>query len=857
MKNLKKVLALVLVVVMALGLITVSNAAFTDAASIEKTEAVEVLSAIGVIGGYPDGSFKPEGEVTRAEMAKMVAVIMNKGEDVGDLYKNACKFADSANHWAAGYIAYCAQEGIISGKSETKFDPDGKVTGTEAAKMLLCALGYDADAEGFKGATWASAVLSKAAKIGLVGSDANLTVDMGAALNRDNTAQMMLNALKSDMVEYESTSTISVNGVTINNNSKASAVTKKGAQYAKIDDTAVAAETYTVQLGEEMFKDLEKVGAGKDAFGRATSNWTFEGKVVTEAHEEATLTLKDKVTGGELYTALGKIDLYATGAAAWKTHYYVDGAEKTFPTTIKSGNYGEIGQIGDVIEIYKNSTAKTLDIIQINYHVAKIAQVWAAKVDANGDETTSAYVQLKGIKDEIKLNYGTPELSNGEAAAANTVETAAFTAADKDAFVVYTAGNKGVIESVVKAEPVTGLFSSKSKESVTIGGTKYATVTDAVDPTLAMNAEATAYLDPNGNAIYVEGVASNNYAYLIDAKETSGVNKITEGILVFTDGTRKVVTLDTAGMITPGDAYAYTVNADGSYKLSGPVGTPIETLSKKPGKENSYDANTVQVADGIKANANTVFVVETYDSAAKAAVYATYTGIANVPNIKDTKYEAGWTGYTAQKAGDAVVGLTKPGDVYASVVYVFGAVTQSSSKEVTALYLTGLEDVTDDGNGAYYTVKAIVNGAETTVKVAEGASGITLPAKSASLVITNNMTVDTNGYITSVGALDEKELNAAYADFAKDKYGVYTGTYANGVIELVTSKGATAGTAISVAATLPVYAYNTTTRTFQITTIGSYVPANNIETLLVKLDTTVNPSVAAALYIIENSETAA
>ncbi|MBQ7254764.1 MAG: S-layer homology domain-containing protein [Oscillospiraceae bacterium] len=833
---------------MALGLITVSNAAFTDAASIEKTEAVDVLSAIGVIGGYPDGSFKPEGEVTRAEMAKMVAVIMNKGEDVGDLYKNACKFADSANHWAAGYIAYCAQEGIISGKSETKFDPDGKVTGTEAAKMLLCALGYDADAEGFKGATWASAVLSKAAKIGLVGTDANLTVDMGAALNRDNTAQMMLNALQSDMVEYESTSTITVSGVTINNNSKASAVTKKGAQYSKIANDAVAADTYVVQLGEEMFKDLEKVGAGNDAFGRATSNWTFEGKVVTEAPAVATMVLKDKVTGGELYTALGKIDLYATDAAAWTTRYFVDGEAKTFPTNIKSGEYGEIGQIGDVIEIYKDSSAKTLDIIQINYHVAQIAQVWAAKVDANGDETDPAYVQLKGINGN--LSYGIAELSNGKnAAAANTFETAAFTAADKDAFVVYTAGNDNLIASVAKAESVTGLFSSKSKESVTIGGTKYATVTGAVDAALAMNAEATAYLDPNGNAIYVEGVASNDYAYLIDAQEVGGVNKTMEGILVFTDGTRKVVTLDTSVTFEKGAAYAYTVNADGSYKLSGPVGTEIATLAK-------YDANTVNVADGIKANANTVFVVETYDSAAKAAVYATYTGIANVPNITSTKYTAGWTTYTAQQAGDAVVGLTKPGDVYATVVYVFGAVTQSSSKEVTALYLTGLEDVTDDGNGAYYTVKAIVNGAETTVKVAEGATGITLPASAASLVITNNMTVDTNGYITSVGALAETELNAAYKDFAKDAYGVYTGTYANGVIELVTSKGATAGDAISVAETLPVYAYNTTTRTFQITTIGSYVPANNIETLLVKLDTTVNPSVAAALYIIENNSSA-
>ena len=70
MKNLKKVLALVLAFACAFTMF--AGAAFTDQADIKATDAVNMLSSLGVITGYTDGSHQPNKVVTRAEMAKMI-----------------------------------------------------------------------------------------------------------------------------------------------------------------------------------------------------------------------------------------------------------------------------------------------------------------------------------------------------------------------------------------------------------------------------------------------------------------------------------------------------------------------------------------------------------------------------------------------------------------------------------------------------------------------------------------------------------------------------------------------------------------------------------------------------------------
>ena len=133
----KKVLSWVLVLALVLGSFsmafaadTANSSSFKDVNSISNKEAVDVMVATGIINGYPDGNYYPDRTITRAEMAKMISIAVNGGDDIGDYYASSCKFADSKNHWAAGYIAYCANEGIVDGRSADVFDPDTTATGT-------------------------------------------------------------------------------------------------------------------------------------------------------------------------------------------------------------------------------------------------------------------------------------------------------------------------------------------------------------------------------------------------------------------------------------------------------------------------------------------------------------------------------------------------------------------------------------------------------------------------------------------------------------------------------------------------------------------------------------------------------
>ena len=198
MKNLKQVLALGMA--FSLTMSTMAGAAFTDSADIDATEAVDMLSALGVITGYEDGSFKPDGTVTRAEAAKMIFAIRNNGSINADSFKNASTtFTDIQGHWAEGYIKFCQTMGVIAGKSATTFDPNGNVTGVELAKMMLVTLGYDAEKAGIYGPTWATATLALASENGLLkGVDA----DLYTGLPRQYAAQLMYNALLAPTVRW-------------------------------------------------------------------------------------------------------------------------------------------------------------------------------------------------------------------------------------------------------------------------------------------------------------------------------------------------------------------------------------------------------------------------------------------------------------------------------------------------------------------------------------------------------------------------------------------------------------------------------------------------------------------------------
>ena len=208
MRNLKRALSLALAAIMLIGMMVVSACAvsyndLTDKDQIVNKDAVSMLVSLGIIEGKPDGSYAPTENVDRAQMAKMLSVIMNKGVDNSALYQSVNSgLTDITSNWAKGYINYCYTTGIIAGRGNGTFDPSATVTALEAAKMLLVAVGYDPKIEGFEGADWAINVSVRADEQGIF---EGFTKDLSAPLNRDDAALLIYNALDVEMIQSYTT----------------------------------------------------------------------------------------------------------------------------------------------------------------------------------------------------------------------------------------------------------------------------------------------------------------------------------------------------------------------------------------------------------------------------------------------------------------------------------------------------------------------------------------------------------------------------------------------------------------------------------------------------------------------------
>ncbi|OUN06256.1 hypothetical protein B5G43_09880 [Flavonifractor sp. An92] len=205
MRNLKRALSMALAAVMVLGLMVVGASAasyedFTDKDEIKNSEAVATMVSLGVISGKDDGSYDPAGSLTRAEACTLIARMLGGGKDpvLGSNIKS--NFKDTQGHWAETYIAYCANLGIIAGVGNGNFKPDDTLTGSAAAKMVLCALGYKPEFEGIGGANWELATNTLATKIDLY--NGLETLNPSATISRDDVAQLIYNGVQAQEVEY-------------------------------------------------------------------------------------------------------------------------------------------------------------------------------------------------------------------------------------------------------------------------------------------------------------------------------------------------------------------------------------------------------------------------------------------------------------------------------------------------------------------------------------------------------------------------------------------------------------------------------------------------------------------------------
>ncbi len=208
MKNLKKVLALVIALTMVLSTVAFASYADVDYEA-DYAGAVELLSALNVLKGDENGNFNPNNTITRAEFAAVVCRCLDL-ESSASSAAGATAFTDvAADHWAAGYINLATQYGIINGRGNGIFDPNGNVTFAEAVKMLVVAIGYEPMAATKGGYPTGYLTVANSTKMtaGVSAAGAN------AAALRSTVAQLAANALeipKMDQVGFGSDTSFEV-----------------------------------------------------------------------------------------------------------------------------------------------------------------------------------------------------------------------------------------------------------------------------------------------------------------------------------------------------------------------------------------------------------------------------------------------------------------------------------------------------------------------------------------------------------------------------------------------------------------------------------------------------------------------
>ncbi len=404
MKNFKKVLALVLAVATLLSFATIASASvadFKDSKDVTHTEAVDILSTIGVLNGYKDGEYKPGRTITRAEAAKIIAMFDNGDTDIKELYAPV-NFTDVAsNHWAQSYISYCYHTGIIAGVGNNKYAPEAEVTGVQFLKMVLVVLGFDAKEEGLVGTGYSVRARNLAREVGLLEGIGN-DFDYTKGLSRDNAAQIMLNALRTSTVAYGKTITVDKNIVVVND-SKA---------------------YYT---GEALAKEWNLFCIyGQDDFGRPGHMWFWfhndhapavlptydqgsDSKHCIGVYPDAALaTYTTAVAGCDIYDDTGLKGEFVTYTDGVLNTYYADGEWHGTETVLDKANdwHGAQGQLTEVYAVRGEfGKVNAQIIVHINTYLGKVTKVNDEVKDARGHVTSPRSVNMTVWFREFNRDY--------------------------------------------------------------------------------------------------------------------------------------------------------------------------------------------------------------------------------------------------------------------------------------------------------------------------------------------------------------------------------------------------------------------------------------------------------------------
>ena len=755
-----------------------AGAAFTDAADISQTEAVDMLTALGVIDGYEDGSFQPDKTVTRAEMAKMIYIIRTGSSDASAYNDDATTFTDITDHWARGYIKYCQSLGVISGKSTTIFDPNSTVTTQEAAKMLLVTLGYNAERAGLEGTGWGQKTTALADENGLL-KDVNCGTTQG--MPRQYAAQLIYNAIFANTVSL------------------------RDGEYTKYGYD----NSLNPTIGEK-YMDLYKTEAGvlfkcdlvdgKDYYTITTSGYTTATGTRVTTFNKVPTDVSSLI--GQEVIVLRKIN------ASDETVYGVYADEDS--KVVATGYASQLEADGDKIKLdgtsYKTDIAHgTASVYDINVDstatvamstlftnaakgtvTADTAATTIKLIDNNGDgkvdlsvQTPAKVAQVSAVaSSSITVRYLT-----GTSATIKFDDAEIYDGVAKDDFVtVIDDANRSVDKDLVtKLDVTTAAAEATRTGEVKVNDTWYKTAANVGSLTTGNTYDFVIIGGVVVNAEEVEGSAAN-IAYVSGIEKTSGNtwadgnNKLTQSIgettgtlkvrMYFQDGTDKEVTVSKInGKKISSSASANDAYTDGKDNAAVNDLNPQTMVTYSELSDGTYDVKAVSANNKAGMDWGTTSGSPVYENQKISSTAVADDAVVFVQTQEETKVLTGkqinnWSDTVSLSFETGAQMLTKKtnGIAYVKFAVLWADSTGSvpgASKDTLYAYLTSdpfEATVNGEKKGAYN----VWTGTENTVLYVD-ASGVPTTGASGQVI-----SYKVNGdYIESVAVVGKVDSTVA------------------------------------------------------------------------------------------------
>lgn len=765
-------------------------ASYSDKADIKATTAVDMLSSLGVIQGYEDGSFKPNTTVTRAQMAKMIFTIMNGGNDNANAYASLpTKFTDLPTAaWAQGYVRYLQNTGIIAGKSVTKFAPNDTVTGLEAAKMVLVAAGYNAQKAGLTGAAWAQNTM-KYGQLNNLFEDVD--ADLNAALPRQYAAQILYNALDMKRVVWSND---------INDFKNATDVSGEktiGEKYMDLYKTSAEVLTSVKKTSGKDTYEIKLADKVKYADDKKEQEFT---KVPTDVSDLLGLKVKVLVrvkTNGDqdVYGVYADDDskVIATGTVGQLENVSSDSMK-----TKMNGTEYKLDKANNKLKvIYANKGVSTDTVATIEQATAIDQVAGTVKlVDTDGNNKVDTVVVTPAKVGKITY-AGSKKVTISNGVGSNDVEDIdIYNGFAKDDWTVvtdktYTASDDISVAKIdVVTSKVTSVKSSTPKE-VKINDSWYKVATGSVaDDTASVKSGSTYDFAIVGNYVVnakETEAASTDVLVVTDFEKTSNgmAGTTTQKVKAyFLDGSSKTIEVSKLARTAGADEkdvdssnkiddfyvnqlYTYSTRSNGTYTLKA-LGS---------GNMAGYKHSANKTGTGVITSNNKI---DGYSISDEAVVFALYTDINGTKVKKDVKVLTGKTVNDWKTAyGTSVQYATKKSNgietVRVAVVVDSNKYSGAGSDYKYAYMTSDSYEGTNGEDNDKTTVYEAWTGSENVTLKYDGANGTTKHAGDV-LIYTN----DGDKFINVETASDVDVVKVAITGIEKVKEGDVAVRFANG-----------------------------------------------------------------------------